>query len=218
VVFGSLVLGTLGVVAGALARWLLARLPRGADVRPPWCELSVGLAWAACGGLWAEGMLPARWLPLLLGLAWLAVAAGTTDLLHRRLPDMVTLPALPIALLATLPLGTPSMWRAALGAAALFGVYLTVRVSAPAALGAGDVKLAAPRGAALAAVSWSALLAGTVLASVLTAAVALGGWVARVAGGRHRGEVGATIGVPHGPSMLVSGWFVTFVAVLAGAP
>jgi leader peptidase (prepilin peptidase)/N-methyltransferase len=210
--------GGLGMLAGAAARLLLGRMRRGARVGPPWCELAVGVPWAACGGWWAAGRLPAQWLPVLLGLAWLTAAASATDLLHRRLPDLLTLPALPAALLAALPLGGASVRRAVLASAVLFAVYLVVRLLAPAALGAGDVKLAAAVGAALGAGSWSALLVGTVLASVLTAVLAgsvavaelLAGWPSGAAGARGR----LTGGVPHGPSMLIAGWGVSAAAAL----
>ncbi|WP_037074577.1 prepilin peptidase [Pseudonocardia spinosispora] len=204
--------GSLGVIAGWLARWLLGRTRRRTVIRPPWCELAVGLGWAACGGLWSDGRLPGYWLPLLLGLSWLGAIAGLTDLLHRRLPDVLTLPALPVAVLMAAPLGQASMWRAVWGALALFGVHLAVRVSAPAALGAGDVKLAAPLGAVLGAVSWPALLVGAVLASVLTAVLGIGGRLVR---SRYRHtEPRAPTGLPHGSSMLASAWLVTFASVL----
>jgi leader peptidase (prepilin peptidase)/N-methyltransferase len=191
--------GGLGMLAGALARWLLGRLRRGADVPPPWCELLVGVLWAASGYWWAAGWLETAWLPLLLGLGWLAVAAGAVDLLHCRLPDALTVPALPAALLLAVPLGGAAVLRAALGAAALGGGYLLVRLVAPAAFGAGDVKLAAPLGAAMAAASWPALLVGALLAAVLTLGVAMvQSGVGALAGARLEAPLGARFGPPPG--------------------
>ena len=46
-----------------------------------------------------------------------------------------------------------------------FAAYAAVHLAAPAALGAGDVKLAAPLGAVLGGVSWEALVVGGVLAA-----------------------------------------------------
>ncbi|HEY2203327.1 MAG TPA: prepilin peptidase, partial [Pseudonocardia sp.] len=132
-----IVFGGLGMLAGSAARALLARLPRGALVPPPWCELVVGALWATCGCGWSSGLLPTRWLPLMLGLAWLGVAAGTVDLMHRRLPDALTLPAGPLALAAALPLGAPVVLRAAVCGMVLVGAHMAVRALAPAALGAG---------------------------------------------------------------------------------
>jgi len=191
--------GGLGMLDGGLARWLLGWLRRGADVPPPWCELLVGVLWAASGYWWAAGWLETVWLPLLLGLGWLAVAAGAVDLLHSRLPDALTVPALPAALLLAVPLGGGAVLRAALGAAALGGGYLLVRLAAPAALGAGDVKLAAPLGAAMAAASWSALLVGALLAAVLTLGVAMvQSGVGALADARLVAPWGAGFGPPPG--------------------
>ena len=124
------------------------RLRRGTRVPPPWCELGVALAWGAVGSAAGAGVVPVPWLPVLLGLGWLAVAAGAIDLLHQRLPDALTLPALPLALLLLAPLGSAVVLRAGAGAAVAFVAYATVHLAAPAALGAGDVKLAAPLGEA----------------------------------------------------------------------
>jgi leader peptidase (prepilin peptidase)/N-methyltransferase len=230
--------GGLGMLAGALARWLLGRLRRGAVVPPPYCELLVGALWAASGCWWAAGRLDPALLPLLLGLGWLAVAAGTVDVLHGRLPDALTLPALPAALLLAVPLGGAAVLKAVLGAGVLAGGYLAVRVLAPAALGAGDVKLAAGLGAALGALSLSAVLLGALLASLLTVGVALGWavlrWAVQVRAGLSSTVWGRTVsvragppgaraagggwagGVPHGPAMLAAGWLVLAAAGTGG--
>jgi len=199
-----MVFGAAGGLAGFSARCLLGRLRRGARVRAPLCELVVGAAWACSGGCWAAGRLPGKWLPLLLGLAVLGVAAGATDLRHRRLPDVLTLPAAPAAVLAAVPLGAGSSGRAVLGALALCGAHVVVRAAAPGSLGAGDVKLAGPVGAALAAASWPALALGCTLASLFTLSAALAGWLFR------RRPLRA--GLPHGPSMLLAGWLVCLAA------
>jgi leader peptidase (prepilin peptidase)/N-methyltransferase len=205
----------LGMLAGSLTRRLLGRLYRGAPIPVPWCELSLGSLWAASGYGWAGGWWGDRWLPLLLGLGWLAVAAGSVDLARRRLPDVLTLPGAPLVLALAAPLGGPALVRAALGAAALGGLFLAVRLIAPGSLGAGDVKLAYPVGAALGAVSWPALAFGTALASVATA---LAGGLLLAAGtlaGPRIGRAARAVvrrGLPHGPSMLLAGWFVVAVA------
>jgi leader peptidase (prepilin peptidase)/N-methyltransferase len=212
--------GGLGMLAGALARWWLDRLPRGASVPPPWCELLVGGLWVTSGYWWATGRLATAWLPLLLGLGWLAVAASAVDLLHRRLPDVLTLPALPAALALTVPLGGMAVWRAALGAVTLGGGYLAVRLVAPPALGAGDVKLAAPVGAVLGAASWPAVLLGALGAALLTVGAVLAVAGARSAAwalARRSGPPGHVparwrVVVPHGPAMLTAGWLVLAAA------
>lgn len=219
----------LGLVGGAGARVLVGRLRRGTTIAPPWCEAALGTLWSVSAWSWTTGRLPGEWLPLLLGLGWLAVAAGSVDLLRGRLPDALTFPALPVVLLLVVPLGPASVARACAGAVALFGIHLLVRRTAPSAMGAGDVKLAAPLGAALAAVSWSALVVWAVLAASGTAAWAVGLVVrarrrhtraVTTPGGRdvtrHRG-VGAATAVPHGPSMLAAAWLVVASGALGAA-
>lgn len=199
-------LGVLGFAAGAAARVLLARLRRGARVPPPWCEVAAGVLWAASGTAWGLGALPSPWLPVLLGLGWLAVAAGAVDVRHHRLPDALTLPALPAALLLLLPVGPGAVLHGAAGAAVAAAAHAAVHLVEPRAMGAGDVKLAAPLGAVLAAAAaWPGLLAAAVLAALLTA----------VAGGIR--WAGRDAAVPHGPSMLAAAWLVTGWSIVAGA-
>jgi leader peptidase (prepilin peptidase)/N-methyltransferase len=192
-----------GAVAGRGARLLLARLRRGARVPPPWCEVAVALVWGLGTAVVLRGGADVRWLPLVLGLGWLLVACGAVDLAHHRLPDALTLPAVPAVLLLLVPLGFGAVLRAACGAGVLLGAHAVVHLVSPRALGAGDVKLAAPVGAVLAAVSWPAVLLGTVLAALISATLAL------ILLRRGRREV------PHGPSMLGASWAV--VALAAGS-
>lgn len=204
VVVAAALFAAAGVAAGFAARRLLARLRRGALVRPPVCEVAVGLAWAVPGVLWAGGVVRVTWLPVLLGLGWLGVAAAVVDLRHRRLPDALTLPALAVAFVLLVPLGTGAVLRAAAGAVVASVAHAVLHLIAPRAMGAGDVKLAAPLGAVLAAASWAALVLATGLAAMIT------GLVAVVLVGRGRAGRGSA--VSHGPSMLVAAW-----VVLAGA-
>jgi len=196
-VTGTVLLGCGGLAAGWLARSLLARLPRGVTVRAGGCELGVAALWAVSG--WVGAGTPA-----VLGLGWLAVALTATDLTHRRLPDALTLPAAPAAVLLLLPAGGEVALRAALGAVLLVAVHAAVHLVAPAALGAGDVKLAGAVGAVLSGVSWSTLLLGPLLAALLTAAVGVTGLLA--------GRLGRSDPLPHGPAMLVSAWVLAVLA------
>ena len=124
-------------------------------------------------------MVPWRWVPLLLAFGWLAVAAGAVDIRVRRLPDALTLPALPVALLLLLPVGGSAVWRGVLGAVVAAAAHLVVHLAVPAALGAGDVKLSAPLGAALGAASWEALVVAGLLAALFSGALAAAVLVAR---------------------------------------
>ena len=190
----SFVLVVAGLCAGTGARLLLRRLRRGTRVPPPWCELGVASVWGASGA----AAVRVRWLPVLLALGWLAVAAGAVDVLAGRLPDALTLPALPAALLLLVPVGGEAVARGAVGAVVAVAAHAAVHLVAPAAMGGGDVKLAAPLGAVSAAVSWEALALAGVLAALSSGVLAVAVLV-------RRGRGGA---VPHGPSMLLAGLLV----------
>ena len=219
-----------GVLAGAGARVQLRRLRRGTRIPPPWCELAVAALWAATGAAWAVGGLPAVWVPAVLGLGWLAVAAGVVDLRHRRLPNALTVPAFPAALLFVLPVGPAAVVRGAGGAAVAVAVHVALHLLDRRAVGAGDVKLAAPLGAVLAAVAWPALALAAVVAALVTASLALASAIGRVAsaGSRVPASAAERAGpprgwwlsgqtVPHGPSMLAATWLVTVVLLALGA-
>ncbi|GAB3879608.1 prepilin peptidase [Kibdelosporangium lantanae] len=199
-----LLLLTTGTLAGALGRLLLARLRRGATVPPGWCELATGLLWA----ILAAANLPPRWLPLMLTFTWFAVLLITTDLKHNRLPNALTIPAYPavaallaIACLTTGGPGPEPLLRATAGALILRCLYATVHTLKPAALGGGDVKLAGPLGAILAAVSWLTLTVALTLAALITLtlhAISPTRWQE---------------GTPHAPGLLASTWLLTFLPV-----
>ena len=179
----------LGFLAGAAGAWLLTRLRRGADVRWLWCAVPTS-------GLWTVAALrhpPPHWLAVTLALGWFAVLLTATDLRHRRLPDALTLPAYPVVAALLVPSGLEVGLRALVGALAFGLGHLAVRVLAPGSLGGGDVKLAAPLGAVLGAVSYGALAAGAILASGLSLLVGLT---------RPNG------GIPHGPGLLASTWLL----------
>ncbi|OZM78206.1 prepilin peptidase [Pseudonocardia sp. MH-G8] len=213
----AVVLAVAGAVAGAGARLLLGRLRRGARVPVPCCEVAVAVLWAGTGLARAAGLLPLTWLPVLLGLGWLAVAAGAVDVLHRRLPDALTVPALPVALLLLLPVGPAAVVRGAAGAAVAVAVHAAVHLLDRRAVGAGDVKLAASLGAVLTAVAWPALAVAAVLAAVLTAVAGLLGAAGPAGAGapaRRLPRPRSGAAVAHGPSMLAATWLV--VTCLAG--
>lgn len=118
---------------------------------------------------------------------WL-IALSVHDLRHRRLPNALTLPGAALVLVAAVSAGRGT--SAALGALALGLLYLVVHLIDPAALGAGDVKLAIGLGGLTGAFGPEVWLLGAFGAVLLSA---LAGIVVVV----WRG--GST--VPHGPSM-----------------
>jgi leader peptidase (prepilin peptidase) / N-methyltransferase len=179
---------------------MLCRIPRGVRVPVPVCAVAVAALWVVVGERASEG-LPLWWWPVPLLLGWAGVLLSGADLVARRLPDVLTLPAYPVVavLLGAAAIGAGDagpLTRAATGTLLWAGGYAAVRLVAPAALGGGDVKLAGSLGALTAATSWPGLLMAVLAASVLTAAVA---GPARLLGYRD---------VPHGPAMLAAAWLV----------
>lgn len=189
-----------GGVVGALTRGWLGRLSRGARVPAPWCEAGTGVLWGLVVVGWAGGLVSGDAVPLLLGVGWLLVAGSAVDIAVRRLPDALTVPAVPAVLVLLVPLGGAAVVRGVAGAVVLWAVHAVVRLGAPSAMGGGDVKLAAAVGATLAGTSWPALPVGAALTAVVSAAVA-GAAVAL-------GRAGRRSTLPHGPALLGAAWTV----------
>lgn len=122
-----------------------------------------------------------------LVLVWLAVLSWY-DIRERRLPNVLTLPGAGLILLTSNVAGRG--FATLVGAATLAGVYLLVHLAAPAALGAGDVKLAIGLGGLAGCFGLEVWLLAALAAPLLTA---LFGMIAAL---RQSGPT-----VPHGPSM-----------------
>ena len=134
-------------------------------------------------------------------LAWGGVLLSGVDLVARRLPDALTLPAYPLVAsvlgIAAAGVGNVDpLFRAAVGALLWAGGYAAIRLVSPGALGGGDVKLAGSLGALTAATSWSGLILAVVAAGTLTVMVAV---PAGMCGYRD---------IAHGPAMLAAAWLV----------
>lgn len=202
--FVVIAFGIAGLGVGAVGRWLLARLRRGARVPAGPCEAACAVLFAVVAWRWLDG-LPTVWVPVPLVLAAVAVPLAVVDLVRLRLPDVLTAAAalLSLGALAAVAVVADQPWvfgRAIVGALVLTIGHLAAHVLTRAGLGLGDVKLAATAGAVLGALGWPALVVGSALASLVTLGLAgLGRW-ARVSAWRS--------GVPHGPGMLVAAWLV----------
>ncbi|KAA1245528.1 prepilin peptidase [Mycobacterium simiae] len=134
-------------------------------------------------------------------LAWLVVLS-CYDLRHRRLPNVLTVPG---AIVIVLGAGFAGRSMPALaGAVALTTVYLLVHVLAPAAMGAGDVKLAIGLGALTGCFGVEVWFLAAVAAPLLTASW---GMLAMLRGART---------VPHGPSMCVASAVAAGLVLLPG--
>jgi leader peptidase (prepilin peptidase)/N-methyltransferase len=133
-------------------------------------------------------------------LAWLA-ALSVYDIRDRRLPNWLTMPGAALILATAAAQGRGG--QAVLGAVALFAVYAVVHLVSPAAMGAGDVKLAIGIGALTGTFGSDVWLLAALGAPILTA-----GW-AVVALLRESGKT-----VPHGPSMCLAALTATALAVV----
>lgn len=197
VVLGVLAPLSAGAVVGAGVRRGLASARRGVLVAPGWCEVGIGAAWAVVATAAVVGLVAPAWVPALLLVSVVAVAGCATDVTAGRLPDVLTLPAIPLGWAALVPLGGAAVLAGVAGTVVLGGLHTVVGVLAPGAVGGGDVKLAAALGAPLAAVGWWALAVVPVAAAVLLALVA----VAR-----------ARSALPLGPPLLGVSWVVLLAA------
>ncbi|MDP7721046.1 A24 family peptidase [Mycobacterium sp. TY814] len=127
--------------------------------------------------------------------AWL-VALSYYDVRERRLPNRLTLPGGAVILIGAVLAGRGT--QALMGGLALTAVYLAVHLAAPAAMGAGDVKLAVGLGELSGCFGVEVWLLAALGAPLLTAAVGL------LCGLRT---------VPHGPSMCVATGFAMALAI-----
>ncbi|MGB3909137.1 MAG: prepilin peptidase [Pseudolysinimonas sp.] len=153
----------------------------------------------------AFGVLAARvgvdaLLPAFVAVMAVGTAISIVDLREKRIPNRMLLVAGPaVALLLAAGLlvrGEPARLLAVLaGAAAMFALYFLIALVVPAAMGMGDVKLAALLGGALGAVGLTGWLVG------LLAAFLVGGVVALIA--LVAGRVGLRGSIPFGPWMIV---------------
>jgi len=195
-----ILLALTGAAAGLTGHHLLGRLRRGTTVHKGWIAAGVAVLWALAGWRLSEGHLPWWWLPVSLVVAWFAVLLTAVDLKHRRLPNALTMTAYPAVAATTALASTQAGWQlaqgAALGAAALVLLYLTMHVLNPAAMGAGDVKLSGSQGAVLGALGWPAVALGALAAAVLT--LLLNALTPRRI--RKKWQTG----IPHGPGLLAA--------------
>ena len=134
-------------------------------------HLAIELICAAAGAA-----VMARWPGvdgLLLALAaWWLIALVVLDVEHFWLPDVLTLPLIPLALLVPGPPLPERLWGAGLGFASLWLVgFAYRRLRGRDGLGGGDPKLLAGRGALLGA--WALPL---LITAAATLGLGLAGW------------------------------------------
>jgi len=195
----------LGALGGASAGWgarlLLGRLRRGVVVRPPLLEVCAATVTGA-------GIALAWSSPVIVLVVWtglLAVTLGAVDIAAHRLPDALTLPAIPISagLVLSTWLFAPSSGHpvtALLAAVVVTALFAVPAVLAPRAMGRGDLKLVPSLAMMSGYVSVAAVLWWLVLAFALGALVAVVGLAGR------RLSLGSAI--PFGPCLLAGCWTV----------
>jgi leader peptidase (prepilin peptidase) / N-methyltransferase len=140
-------------------------------------------------------------LPAFCYLAAAGVTLALIDARHRRLPDALTLPSYPVALLllgiaAVMQRNGPHQFLdALLGTAAAGTCFVLQAIASPASLGWGDVKLAGLLGLYLGWLGPGALFAGLFLGYLLAAVTGL----ALIAAGRATRKSQ----LPFGPFLVV---------------
>lgn len=201
-----------GAVAGAAVGWglrpLLAAIPRGAELSYRALVPAGAVVTALGAGLTASS--PRIGLTVWVGL--LLVALGGIDLACHRLPDALTLPAIPItaaiaALTQWLAPGSGSLLRGMLVGGLLFLLFGALSLISRRAMGLGDVKLVGSLGIAAGYLSVAAALLAVVAAFVLGAAVAILGLLT--------GRMSMGSRFAFGPYLILGCWVVLLFPSLA---
>jgi leader peptidase (prepilin peptidase)/N-methyltransferase len=178
-------------------------------------------AWYPVAALITAAVLVAVWLrlgtspelPAFCYLAVLAVPLALIDARYQRLPDVLTLPSYPVALVLLgagapfVPAGGRHLAGALIGMAAVWLFYALQVLIYPAGLGWGDVKLSGLVGLYLGWFGPRALLAGVLGGYLLAAVTGIALLAARRASRKSR--------LPFGPFMLAGALAVIVIPALS---
>ena len=205
--------GIVGAVIGGAAgfglRILLARLRRGIRLRPGILEFFAALVTAM--GATASAGTPRFGIVLVAGL--LTVLLTPVDAVYHRLPDAITLPAIPVAAVTVLATflavpGSGSLFTAAACGVGVWAAFAALAHFSPRSMGWGDVKLVPSLGLLTGYFGVVTTVMGVLMAFVLGALVALYGLIAR--------RLTLTSAIPFGPFLLLGAWIVlTFPGLVA---
>ena len=149
------------------------------------------LAWVAFGPS-AEFLVACVLLPAL-------VAMTAIDLQHQMIPDVVTLPGIPVGLVINVATGRISWLDSIIGILVGGGLFLVIILVSRGGMGGGDLKLGAMLGAFL---GWKALLVALFVAIVLGGVI---GAVLLATGRRGRKDP-----IPFGPFLAAGGAMALF--------
>lgn len=189
------------------------------SVRYPLVELAGAVAfglvaWRFVPEIAASATAPALFAAILalvgyLYFAAISLALALIDLDTQRLPNVLVLPAYPVAIVtlggsALLGGNLAALVPAAVGGVTLFLLYLGLASAWRGGMGMGDVKLAGVIGIFLGFLGWDVLAVGALAAFILGGIFGIVLLVSRSAGGKTA--------VPFGPWMLGGAW----VGILAG--
>jgi leader peptidase (prepilin peptidase) / N-methyltransferase len=180
----SVALGIAGFGFGLVADRLAVRWPEHDEEHPPGRRVDWRTATVAVTSALAFGLLPIRFagdpLALVVFGAWFAtlVVGLATDLDQRMLPDLLTLPVIPVALLYAVTGQNPFVggnlaWAIAAAVILPLVLYLPSIPFGAGAFGMGDVKLLAGvgllvgAGRLLSSVVFGLVLSGVVLVALL---------------------------------------------------
>lgn len=198
--FIAIVSAAVGVVVGALVRRIVSGFVAPERIAPLRTEIASGAVFALIGVRFADPILV---VPVCALVGW-CLCLSIVDILEHRLPNVLTMCGAAAVLSIAMVSGHGR--HAVVGAGLLVGLYLTIHLAVPRALGAGDVKLAAGLGGVAGVGGAQTWLLAAILAPLATAAagVVLVCW---------RGERGSRA-VAHGPSMCLA----TVIALAAAVP
>lgn len=197
----------VGMVAGVLVSARLAGRPWAAA----WCvrmgrprDVVVPLLTAAGCAAFAIRFGASPVLPAYLFLAMVSMPLAAIDVEEHRLPDALTLPSYPVALVLlgaaalVVPAHRPHLVAALIGMLALVVLYAALFLVNPRGIGLGDVKLAGVLGAYLGWLGTDTWLVGAFLGVFLGGLYALGLLVLR--------RATAKTAIPFGPFMIAGTW------------
>jgi leader peptidase (prepilin peptidase)/N-methyltransferase len=180
----SVALGVAGFAFGLVADRFATRWPDHDEEHPPGRRIDWRTATVAVTSALAFGLLPIRFagdpLAFVIFGAWFVtlVVGLATDLDQRLLPDLLTLPVIPVALLYALSgqnpfVGGAVLWAVVAAVVVPLVLYLPSIPFGAGAFGMGDVKLLAGvgvlagAGRLLSSVVFALVLSGVVLITLL---------------------------------------------------